>query len=45
MEGVGRQGTVLRRTERESKLLIVKVEKHGEAHQSKPHKSGVSNSG
>jgi len=31
--GVGRQGTVLRRTERDSKLLIVKVGKHRKEHQ------------
>jgi len=30
--GVGRQGTVLRRTERDSKLLIVKVGKNTEEH-------------
>jgi len=37
LEGLGRQGTVLRRTERESKLLIVMVEQHSEAHQFSPH--------
>jgi len=37
LEGFGRQGTVLRRTERESKLLIVMVEQHSEAHQFSPH--------
>jgi len=36
LEGFGRQGTVLRRTERESKLLIVMVEQHSEAHQFSP---------
>jgi len=31
--GVGRQGTVLRRTERESRLLMVKIGQHWKAHQ------------
>jgi len=43
LEGFGRQGTVLRRTERESKLLIVMVEQHSEAHQFSPHQEKTLN--